>query len=79
MREAMPQVNRMLKSCNQTMETLLFRTQCPVAYSECVATEHEATCECKEEFHGNGSVACIPDGFVEKSNGEKIEITKLYS
>ena len=38
-------------------------------YSECVATEHVAACECKEEFHGNGSVACIPDGFDEEDNG----------
>ena len=43
-------------------------------YSECVATEHVAACECKEEFHGNGSVACIPDGFDEEDNGESIEI-----
>ena len=47
-----------------------FRTQCHVPYSECIATDHEARCECKEEFHGNGTVACIPDGFVEEENGK---------
>ena len=46
------------------------RTQCTVAYSECVAEDHVARCDCKEEFHGNGSVACIPMGFEEKNNSE---------
>ncbi len=45
-----------------------YRTRCDVPYSECVAEDHVARCECKEEFHGNGSVACIPNGFEEKNN-----------
>ena len=48
----------------------LSRTPCYVPYSECVATDHVATCECQDEFHGNGSVACIPDGFDEEENGK---------
>ena len=43
-------------------------------YSECVAEDHVARCECKEEFHGNGSVACIPNGFEEQNNSEKLDL-----
>ncbi len=44
------------------------RTQCVVPYSECVAEDHVARCVCKEEFHGNGTVSCIPVGFEAKNN-----------
>ena len=46
------------------------RVRCDVAHSECVNVNHTAVCECKEEFHGNGSVACIQNGFSEESNGK---------
>ena len=47
-----------------------FRIRCDVPYSECQGTDHKAECVCKKEFHGNGTVECIPDGFVEEENGK---------
>jgi len=44
------------------------RTRCDVPYSQCIAKNHKPSCECKEEFHGNGTVACIPNGFEEQNN-----------
>ncbi|XP_059091847.1 uncharacterized protein LOC131887293 isoform X2 [Tigriopus californicus] len=50
------------------------RTQCSVPYSECVATNHEAECVCKEGFHGNGTKACFPEGFEEEANGKSYKM-----
>ena len=49
---------------------MFFRKQCYVQHSECVVTEHEAACECKKGFHGNGTESCVPDGFTEEENGK---------
>lgn len=50
------------------------RTQCPVAYSECIAKDHVASCMCKEGFHGNGTKACFPEGFDEEENGKSYKM-----
>lgn len=51
-------------------EPVCERLDCPVQHSECVGTNHEASCECKEGFHGNGTDSCIPDGFTAETNGK---------
>ena len=43
---------------------------CPIRHSECVGQDHVASCECKEGFHGNGTINCVPDGFTEEENGK---------
>lgn len=50
-------------------EPVCDRLQCYVQHSECVGLNHEASCECKEGFHGNGTDSCVPDGFTEETNG----------
>jgi hypothetical protein len=45
------------------------RLDCPIQHAECLGMDHEASCECKEGFHGNGTDSCIPDGFSEEVNG----------
>merc|ERR550519_634617 len=42
--------------------------RCDVPYSECVTEEHQPSCICKEEFHGNGTDVCIPNGFNTEEN-----------
>merc|ERR550525_394661 len=42
--------------------------QCSVAFSECVTEEHQPSCRCKENFHGNGTEVCIPMGFDTEAN-----------
>merc|ERR1719382_2162722 len=42
--------------------------QCRVAFSECVSEEHQPSCRCKENFHGNGTEVCIPMGFDTEAN-----------
>jgi len=51
-----------------------YRMNCPVPHSECVVTNHEGSCECKEGFHGNGTDNCIPDGFDEEENGKHYKL-----
>jgi len=46
------------------------RMRCDVPHSECVVTEHQGACVCKEGFHGNATDNCIPDGFEEEENGK---------
>jgi len=41
---------------------------CSVPFSECVTEEHEPSCRCKENFHGNGTDVCIPMGFDTEEN-----------
>merc|ERR1719410_3183182 len=41
---------------------------CSVPFSECVTEEHEPSCRCKENFHGNGTEVCIPMGFDTEEN-----------
>ena len=42
--------------------------RCSVPFSECVTEEHEPSCRCKENFHGNGTDVCIPMGFDTEDN-----------
>jgi len=42
--------------------------RCDVPFSECISEEHKPRCECKENFHGNGTDVCIPMGFDTESN-----------
>jgi len=42
--------------------------RCDVPFSECVTENHEPMCVCKEEFHGNGTDVCIPEGFNTEEN-----------
>merc|ERR1711892_170359 len=42
--------------------------RCDVPFSECISEEHKPRCECKENFHGNGTDVCIPMGFETESN-----------
>ena len=42
--------------------------RCSVPFSECVTEEHEPSCRCKENFHGNGTDVCIPMGFDTEEN-----------
>ena len=53
---------------------LFLRHACYVAYSECVAEDHVARCDCKEGFHGNGTKACFPEGFEEEDNGNSYKM-----
>ena len=53
---------------------LSLRHACYVAYSECVAEDHVARCDCKEGFHGNGTKACFPEGFEEEDNGNSYKM-----
>ena len=39
-----------------------------MAFSECVSEEHQPSCRCKENFHGNGTEVCIPMGFDTEAN-----------
>merc|ERR1740129_2351038 len=41
---------------------------CSVPFSECVTEEHEPSCRCKENFHGNGTESCVPMGFDTEDN-----------
>merc|ERR550532_1067657 len=41
---------------------------CSVPFSECVTEEHEPSCRCKENFHGNGTESCVPMGFDTEEN-----------
>merc|ERR1712079_694556 len=41
---------------------------CSVAFSECVTEDHEPSCRCKENFHGNGTESCVPMGFDTEEN-----------
>merc|ERR1719225_2303574 len=41
---------------------------CNVPFSECVTEEHEPSCRCKENFHGNGTESCVPMGFDTEDN-----------
>ena len=63
-------MNSLKEAGRMLCEPVCERHDCPVPYSECVGFEHEASCECKEGFHGNGTVACVPDGFTEEENGK---------
>ena len=47
---------------------------CAVPHSECVVELHQGRCECKEGFHGNGTVNCVPDGFDEEDNGKHYKL-----
>merc|ERR1719228_1728452 len=42
--------------------------RCDVPFSECITEEHQPECFCKENFKGNGTDVCIPDGFTEEAN-----------
>ena len=42
--------------------------RCDVPFSECITEEHLPGCFCKENFKGNGTDVCIPDGFTEEAN-----------
>merc|ERR1719391_1176701 len=42
--------------------------RCDVPFSECVTEEHKPMCVCKENFHGNGTDVCIPEGFTTEDN-----------
>ena len=46
----------------------LFSFSCSVPFSECVTEEHEPSCRCKENFHGNGTESCVPMGFDTEDN-----------
>ena len=39
-----------------------------MAFSECVTEDHEPSCRCKENFHGNGTESCVPMGFDTEEN-----------
>jgi hypothetical protein len=41
---------------------------CNVPFSECITEEHDPSCRCKENFHGNGTDVCIPMGFDTEEN-----------
>ena len=47
---------------------------CAVPFTECVGTNHQSTCHCQDGFEGDGSVECIPTGFVTKDNGRKYKL-----
>merc|ERR1719175_387335 len=42
--------------------------RCDVPFSECITEDHEPRCQCKENFHGNGTEVCIPLGFDTEEN-----------
>merc|ERR1719347_363575 len=42
--------------------------RCDVPFSECITEDHQPRCQCKENFHGNGTDVCIPMGFDTESN-----------
>ena len=42
--------------------------RCDVPFSECITEDHMPGCFCKENFKGNGTDVCIPDGFTEEAN-----------
>merc|ERR1712212_281315 len=42
--------------------------RCDVPFSECVTEEHSPMCICKENFHGNGTEVCVPEGFTDEAN-----------
>ena len=48
------------------------RHTCPVQDSECVGIDYMPICECKDGFKGNGSESCVPEGFTEEENGNRI-------
>jgi len=41
---------------------------CNVPFSECITEDHNPSCRCKENFHGNGTDVCIPMGFDTEDN-----------
>ena len=55
-----------MESCSAL--TKLNHPRCRVAFSECVSEEHQPSCRCKENFHGNGTEVCIPMGFDTEAN-----------
>ena len=55
--------------CIVSYKTLnLSSYSCSVPFSECVTEEHEPSCRCKENFHGNGTESCVPMGFDTEDN-----------
>jgi hypothetical protein len=43
-------------------------SRCDVPFSECITEEHMPDCYCKENFKGNGTESCVPEGFEVEAN-----------